>query len=76
MSQVRHYRDWLAERNDRKLEILQKVKSGLEKDISRTKKNMHLSITDGIQQALKELGRLRYDMGDADCYLDSFEYLI
>ena len=57
--------------------MLQKVESALEEDIfSRTKKNMHVSIRDGIQHALKELGPLRYDMADTVCYLDSFEYLM
>ena len=59
------------------MEMLQKVESALEEDIfSRTKKNMHVSIRDGIQHALKELGPLRYDMADTVCYLDSFEYLM
>ena len=41
---------------------------------SRSKKNMHLPIRDGIQEAKKELGALRYDMEDTVCYLHSFEY--
>ena len=36
---------------------------------SRTKKNMHLPIRDGIQEARKELGALRNDIGDTVCYL-------
>ena len=77
-SQVRQYRDWLHERNERQLEILQKVETALEKmdSFSRTKKNMHLPIREGIQEARKELGALRYDIEDTVCYLDSFEYLI
>ena len=61
-SQVRQYRDWLHERNDKQLEILKKVDSVLEKmeSFSRTKKNMHLRIRGGIQEAKKELGALRY----------------
>ena len=49
-SQVRQYRDWLHERNEKQLEILKKVESALEKmeNFSRTKKNMHLPIRDGI----------------------------
>ena len=31
---------------------------------SRTKKNMHLPIREGIQDARKELGALRYDIED------------
>ena len=75
--QVRQYRDWLHERNERKLEILNKVELALEKmdNFSRIKKNMHLPIRDGIQEALKELKALRY-MEDTVCYLDSFEYLL
>ena len=77
-SQVRQYRDWLHERNERQLEILQKVETALEKmdSFSRTKKNMHLPIREGIQEARKELGELRYDIEDTVCYLDSFEYLM
>ena len=77
-SQVRQYRDWLHERNEKQLEILRKVESALEKmeNFSRTKKNMHLPIRDGIQEANKELGALRYDIEDTVCYLDSFEYLM
>ena len=40
------------------------------------KKNMHLPIRDGIQEAKEELGVLRYDIEDTVCYLDSFEYLM
>ena len=60
------------------MEILKKVESALEKmkSFSRTKKNMHLPIRDGIQEAKKELGALRYDIEDTVCYLDSFEYLM
>ena len=60
------------------MEILKKVESALEKmeNFSRTKKNMHLPIRDGIQEAKKELGALRYDVEDTVCYLDSFEYLM
>ena len=77
-SQVRKYRDWLHERNEKELEILKKVELALEKmdSFSRTKKNMHLPIRVGIQEALKELKGLRYDMEDTVCYLDSFEYLL
>ena len=41
-SQVRQYRDWLHERNEKQLEILKKVESALEKmeSFSRTKKNV------------------------------------
>ena len=79
-SQVRQYRDWLHERNEKQLELLQKVESALEKmeNFSRTKKNMHLPIRDGMQEAKKkkELGALRYDIEDTVCYLDSFKYLM
>ena len=77
-SQVRQYRDWLHERNEKQLEILKKVESAMEKmeNFSRTKKNMHLPIRDGIQEVKKELGALRYDIEDTVCYLDSFEYLM
>ena len=37
---------------------------------------MHLPIRDGIQEALKELRALRYDMVDTVYYLDSFEYMM
>ena len=49
-SQVRQYRNWLHKRNERQLEILQEVESALEKmdSFSRSKKNMHLPIKDGI----------------------------
>ena len=59
MSQVRQYRDWLHERNEKQLEILKKVESALEKmeSFSRTKKNMHLPIRDGIQEARRSSGR-------------------
>ena len=65
-SQVRQYRDWLHERNEKQLEILKKVESALEKmeNFPRTKKNMHLPIRDGIQEAKTELGALRYDRYD------------
>ena len=43
---------------------------------SRTKKNTHLPIRNGIQEALKELKALRRDIEDTDCYLDSFEYFL
>ena len=33
-------------------------------------------IRDGIQEAKKELGALRYYIEDTVCYLDSFEYLM
>ena len=74
-SQIRQCRDWLHVRNEKQLEILNKVKSALEKmeSFSRTKKNMHLPIRDGIQEAKKDLGALRYDIEDTVCYLDSFE---
>ena len=77
-SQVRQYWDWLHERNARQLEILQKVETALEKmdSFSRTKENMHLPIREGIQEARKELGALRYDIEGTVCYLDSFEYLM
>ena len=67
-SQVRQYRDWLYKRNDKQLEILKKVELALEnmESFSRTKKNMHLPIRDGIQEA-KELGALRYDIEDTVC---------
>ena len=45
-------------------------------NFSRSKKNMHLPIRDIIQEALKELKALRYDMEDTVCYVDSFEYLL
>ena len=50
-SQVRQYRDWLHKRSERKLEISKKVEVALEKmdSFSRTKKNIHLLIRDGIQ---------------------------
>ena len=77
-SQVRQYRNWLHERNEKQLEILKKVESALEKmeNFSRIKKNMHFPIRDGIQEAKKELGALRYDIEDTVCYLDSFGYLM
>ena len=51
-SQVRQCEDCLHVRNERKQEILKKVKLALEKmdSFSRTKKNMHLPIRDGIQE--------------------------
>ena len=57
---------------------LRKVQVALEKmdSHSRTKKNMHLPIRDGIQEAIKELKALRYDMEDTVCYLGCFEYLL
>ena len=77
-SQVRQYRNWLHQRNEQQLEILSKVESALEKmeKFSRSKKNMHLPIRDGIQEMKKGLGALRYDIDDTVCYLDSFEYLM
>ena len=56
-SQVKQYRAWLYERNRKELENLRKVEVALEKmnSFSRTKKNMHLPIREGIQEALKEL---------------------
>ena len=77
-SQVRQYRKWLHQRNEQQLEILSKVESALEKmeKFSRSKKNMHLPIRDGIQEIKKGLGALRYDIDDTVCYLDSFEYLM
>ena len=47
-SKVRQYRDWLHERNEKQLEMLQNVDSALEKmeNFARTKKNMHLPIRD------------------------------
>ena len=50
-SQVRQYRDWLHERNERQLETSQKVETALEK-------------MDSIQEARKQLGVLRYDIED------------
>ena len=72
------YREWLYERNRKELESLQKVEVALEKmdNFSRTKKNMHLHIREGILEALKELKALRDDMKETDCYLNSFEYLL
>ena len=63
-SQVRQYRDWLHERNEKQLELLQKAESALEKmeNFCRIKKNMHLPIRDGFQEANKELGALLYDI--------------
>ena len=60
------------------MEIFKKVESALEKmeRFSRTKKNMHLPIWGVIQEAMKDLGALRYDKEDTVCYLDSFEYLM
>ena len=54
------------------------MESALEKmeNFSRSKKNMHLPIRDGIQEMKKGLGVLRYDIDDTVCYLDSFEYLM
>ena len=77
-SQVRQYRDWHHQRNEKQLEILKKVESALEKmeNFSRTKKNINLPIRDGIQEAKKELVALRYDIENTICYLDSFEYLM
>ena len=45
-------------------------------NFSRSKKNTHLPIRDGIQEMKKGLGVLRYDIDDTVCYLDSFEYLM
>ena len=58
-SQVRQYRNWLHQRNEQQLEILSKVESALEKmeNFSRSKKNMHLPIRDGIQEMKKGSGR-------------------
>ena len=58
-SQIRQYRNWLHERNERQLEILQKVETALEKmdSFSRTKKNMHLPITEGIRRRGRCSGR-------------------
>ena len=77
-SQVRQYQDWHHERIEKQLEIFKKVESalGMVENFSRTKKNMHLPIRDGIQEAKKELGALRYDIEDTVCCLDSFEYLM
>ena len=77
-AQVKQYREWLYKRNRKKLESLRKVEVALEKmdSFSRTKKNMHLPIREGIQEALKKLKALRDDMEDTDCYLDFFEYLL
>ena len=77
-SQVWQYWDWLHERNESQLKILQKVETAQEKmdSLSRTKKNMHLPIRECIQEARKELGELRYNIEDTVCYLDSFEYLM
>ena len=77
-SQVQQYRDWLHMRNENQLEILKEVESALEKmqSFSKAKKNMHLPIRDGFQEAKKELGALRYHIEDTLCYLDSFEYLM
>ena len=77
-SQVRQYRNWLHQRNEQQLEILSKVESALEKmeNFSRSKKNMHLPIRDGIQEMKKGLGALRYDIDDTVCYLEFFEYLM
>ena len=74
-SQVRQYRNWLHQRSEQQLEILSKVESALEKmeNFSRSKKNMHLPIRDGIQEMKKGL---RYDIDATVCYLDSFEYLM
>ena len=57
---------------------MKKVEAALEKmdRFSRTKKNMHLTIRDGIREALKELKVLRRDMEKNECYLDSLEYLL
>ena len=65
-------------RNEKQLEILKKVESALEKmeSFSKTNNNLHLPIRDEIQQAMKELRALRYDIEDTVCYLDSFEYLM
>ena len=75
---MKKYQKWLYERNRKELKSLRKVDVTLETvdTFSRTKKNMHLPIMDGIQEALKELEALRDDMEDTDCYLDSFEYLL
>ena len=43
---------------------------------SRTKKNMHRPIREGIQEALKDLKALCDDPEDTDCYFHSFKYLI
>ena len=53
-SQVRQYRNWLHQRNEQHLEI-PKVESALEKmeNFSRSKKNMHLPIRDGMQEMKK-----------------------
>ena len=45
-------------------------------NFSRSKKNMHLPVRDGIQEMKKGLRALRYDIDDTVCYLDSFEYLM
>ena len=60
-SQIRQNEDWLHERHEKQLDLLQKVESALEKmeNFSRTEKNMHLPIRDGIQEAKKEPGALR-----------------
>ena len=65
VSQVRQYRDWLHERNERELEVSKKAELPLEKmdSFSRTKKNMHLPTRNGIQEALKELNKEVVDEG-------------
>ena len=71
-SQLRQYRDCLHERNERQLEILRKMELALEKmdSFSKSKKNMHLPMRDGIHEAKKELGALQYDIEDTVCYFD------
>ena len=75
-SQARQHRDWLHQLNERDWCSLQKVVDSLNKmeNFYRTKKNMFLSIRDGITEALREMQLLKERMKRNDCYIEHFEY--
>ena len=75
-SEARQHRDWLHDLHNRDMEKLRKVISTLMKMESflETKKNMFLSILDGICVSLQTLKMLKTDMENRDGYLEHFEY--
>ena len=75
-SQARQHRDWLDDLDNRDMEKLRKVVTTLEKMESflEKKKNMFLSIRDGIRVALQTLEMLTTSMENRDRCLQHFEY--
>ena len=74
-SQARQHPNWLHQLNEKDWYSLQKVLDTLKRmeDFCCTKKNMFLSIREGLTVALREMQLLKESMKRNYCYIEHFE---